>query len=226
MILIKKLTVFSLAFALLCLAALGAALSFSSQAAVCRALFTVVLDAGHGGVDPGVTGKETGVKESDINLAIVRELEKCFSDAGFAVVLTRTDEGGLYGLATDGFKRRDMQERARIIAQAKPDLVLSVHQNNFIADHTRRGGQCFFRPSDANGRALAESIQSSLNALGGYDFSALAGDYYMLNCSPYPSAIVECGFLSNAEDEAMLCDAESRAQIARAIFAGTLAFLC
>ena len=222
----KRSAAAALAVALAAIFVFSFGLAGIAAASVPAEAFTVVLDAGHGGLDPGVVGGTSKVKESEINLKIVRELEKLFADAGFRVVLTRKNEGGLYGLPTSGYKRRDMQKRREIIEEARPNAVISVHQNNFIADRTRRGGQCFFRPSDANGRALAESIQSSLNALGGYDFSALAGDYYMLNCSPYPSAIVECGFLSNAEDEAMLCDAESRAQIARAIFAGTLAFLC
>lgn len=187
--------------------------------------FSVVLDAGHGGVDPGVLGVNTKTKESDINLQIVRLLEKYFADAGFSVVLTRKNEGGLYGLPTTGYKRRDMEKRRDVIEQTAPNLVISVHQNNFIADRTRRGGQVFFKEGDERGKALADCIQSRLNALNGCDYSALKGDYYILNCTQYASVIVECGFLSNAEDEKLLLDEEYRQKAAYVIFSGALLYL-
>lgn len=190
------------------------------------ARYTVVLDAGHGGVDPGVLGVTTKTKESDINLAIVKKLARYFADAGFRVILTRKNEGGLYGLPTAGYKRRDMEARRDIIEGAAPNAVISVHQNNFIADRSRRGGQVFFREGDANGTALANSIQEQLNAMNNRALSALRGDYYMLNCSRFTSVIVECGFLSNAEDEALLLSEEYQSQVAQAIFAGTLAYFC
>ncbi len=188
--------------------------------------YTVVLDAGHGGVDPGVLGITTKTKESDINLAIVKKLARYFADAGFRVILTRKNEGGLYGLPTAGYKRRDMEARRDIIEGAAPNAVISVHQNNFIAGRSRRGGQVFFREGDANGTALANSIQEQLNAMNHRALSALRGDYYMLNCSRFTSVIVECGFLSNAEDEALLLGEEYREKVAQAIFAGALAYFC
>ena len=187
--------------------------------------FCVVLDAGHGGVDPGVLGVTTKTKESDINLAIVKKLAQYFADAGFRVILTRKNEGGLYGLPTTGYKRRDMEKRRDVIEQTAPNLVISVHQNNFIADRTRRGGQVFFKEGDEKGKALADCIQSRLNALNGCDYSALKGDYYILNCTQYASVIVECGFLSNAEDEKLLLDEEYRQKAAYAIFSGALLYL-
>ena len=185
----------------------------------------VVLDAGHGGIDPGVVGMDTGVRESDINLAVVKILEKLFAEAGFCVVLTRTGTGGLYGLPTKGFKRRDMQKRREIIEEASPAVMLSVHQNYFPSDPSRRGGQAFYRMGSASGQKLAQSIQAELNTLSQREHSALTGDYYMLQCTNFTSVIVECGFLSNAEDEALLTDPSYREKLANAIFCGTLAFL-
>ena len=186
--------------------------------------FTIVLDAGHGGIDPGGVGSFTKVKESEINLQIVQKLEKLFADAGFRVVLTRKNSGGLYGLPTSGYKRRDMEKRKEIIEQAKPNVVLSVHQNNFLADRTRCGGQVFFRVDNAESHALANSIQKELNGLGKNNYAALQGDYYILNCSTYPAVIVECGFLSNAEEEKLLQTEEYQNSIAYAIFCGVLTF--
>ena len=202
-------------------------LCFSSIAAgySAPARFTVVLDAGHGGIDGGVVGRTKGVKESDVNLKIVQKLQKLFSDAGFRVVLTRKNAGGLYGLPTKGYKRRDMEERRRIIREAEPDFVLSVHQNTFPADTSRRGGQVFFREGSAAGEALAVSIQARLNALGGRSVSALKGDFFLLGCAYCPSALVECGFLSNAEEERLLLTDEYQGKIARAVFEGVLSFI-
>ena len=184
-------TLFALALSLVLLLSCSFALSAASAAAVPANAPCIVLDAGHGGVDPGVVGRTTGEKESDVNLKIVQKLQKLFSDAGFRVVLTRKNAGGLYGLPTKGYKRRDMEERRRIIREAEPDFVLSVHQNTFPADTSRRGGQVFFREGSAAGEALA----------------------------------VECGFLSNAEEERLLLTDEYQGKIARAVFEGVLSFL-
>lgn len=187
---------------------------------------TVVLDAGHGGVDGGVVGVETGTKESDINLAITFLLQERFEEIGFNVVLTRKTEAGLYGAATSGYKKRDMKKRAEIINGGSPSLVISVHQN-FFSSRSRRGAQVFFRKDVPQSVALANSIQSSLNAMPGCvkQTQALMGDYYILNCNEFPSVIVECGFLSNAEDEALLITTEYQKKLVEAIVSGSLAFL-
>ena len=218
-------TLFALALSLVLLLSCSVALSAASAAAVPANAPCIVLDAGHGGVDPGVVGRTTGEKESDVNLKIVQKLQKLFSDAGFCVVLTRKNAGGLYGLPTKGYKRRDMEERRRIIREAEPDFVLSVHQNTFPADTSRRGGQVFFREGSAAGEALAVSIQARLNPLGGRSVSALKGDFFLLGCADCPSALVECGFLSNAEEERLLLTDEYQGKIARAVFEGVLSFL-
>ena len=218
-------TLFALALSLVLLLSCSFALSAASASAVPANAPCIVLDAGHGGVDPGVVGRTTGEKESDVNLKIVQKLQKLFSDAGFRVVLTRKNAGGLYGLPTKGYKRRDMEERRRIIREAEPDFVLSVHQNTFPADTSRRGGQVFFREGSAAGEALAVSIQARLNALGGRSVSALKGDFFLLGCADCPSALVECGFLSNAEEERLLLTDEYQGKIARAVFEGVLSFL-
>ena len=187
----------------------------------------VVLDAGHGGVDAGVTAKG-GLKESDFNLAMVYLLQDLFSQGGFSVVLTRRDEKGLYG-ATDGdFKRADMKARKEIIQSTDPDLVISVHANKYPSA-SRRGAQAFFDGFNPAGKALAFAIQDAFNVLNektvGRTFSALSGDYYILKCTHAPSVIVECGFLSNPEDEKLLSDAAYREELARSIYAGTVVFL-
>lgn len=226
MILLKKGAI-AAAAVLICfllLSCLG--LSAVSYAGAQRSSYYIVLDAGHGGIDPGVLGSGSGVKESDVNLKIVQKLQSLFADAGFGVVLTRKNQGGLYGLPTQGYKRRDMEKRREIIQKAQPNLVISVHQNNFLADRTRYGGQVFFREGDENSVAFAKCIQFRLNSLSGRDVSALKGDFFMLECTDAPSVLVECGFLSNAREEQLLITDEYQNKIAEAIFQGTIAYLC
>lgn len=187
---------------------------------------TIVIDAGHGGIDGGVVGVTTKTKESDINLAIARLLQAEFEEAGFLVVQTRPTEAGLYGAATSGYKRRDMQKRAEVIVESRPAAVISVHQNSFPLS-SRRGAQVFFRETSESSHTLACSIQTALNAMPECvrKNEALKGDYYVLNCSDYPSVIVECGFLTNAADEALLLTQEYRLRLAETICSGTLAYL-
>ena len=99
----------------------------------------IVLDAGHGGIDGGVVGRETGIKESDLNLSVTVNLKTILQQAGFDVVLTRKTEAGLYGAATKGFKKRDMQRRKEIIEEAKPIAMISIHQNYFPIRASRGG---------------------------------------------------------------------------------------
>lgn len=195
------------------------------SSAQARNTAVIVIDAGHGGIDAGVRGKKSGVKESDINLSISRELAGFFSKAGFNTVLTRKSQAGLYGLPTKGFKLRDMQKRRQIIQECGADMVISVHQN-FYSDTSRRGAQVFFNKESQSGKQLAVCIQQSLNSIEGAaeKNSPLIGDYYMLECTDSPSVIVECGFLSNESDEALLSDEEYRTQIAYAIFSGAITY--
>ena len=183
----------------------------------------VVLDAGHGGVDSGVEGVNSKVKESELNLRVVKKLEKYFIDAGMSVVLTRSSDAGLYGLATSGLKKKDMQKRRDIINSAEPDIVISVHMNKYSVS-SRRGAQVFFNNECENGKLLANCVQQSFNEMeqAVRECIALSGDYYILNCSPYPSIIAECGFLSNPEDESLLITDEYQDQVAYAIFKGAV----
>lgn len=206
----------------------------------------IVVDAGHGGIDGGVTGRKTGVKESDLNLAIAFRVRDTLTEMGFEVVMTRRTEAGLYDAATRGFKKRDMQRRKEIIQAANPALVVSVHQN-FYPSKMQRGAQVFYgkevgrqgengissaENSVFTGRenaAFAACVQRNLNDLYGEvgvkGRSASEADFFILRCAEVPSVLVECGFLSNAADEALLVDAVWQQKIAHAVAAGAAAYL-
>ena len=218
----------SLVIALAVICALGAVIGICAGVAAASAHSgdkVIVIDAGHGGVDAGVRGINTSTKESDINFSISVYLRGYFTDAGFKVVMTRKTQGGLYGLATTGFKMRDMKKRKQIIEESDADMVISVHQN-FCPIPSRRGGQVFYDGASSVGKLLAESIQNSLNGMeqAVKKSTALTGDYYMLKCTENPSVIVECGFLSNAQDEALLVTKDYQKSIAYAIFRGAVAY--
>ncbi len=188
--------------------------------------YTVVLDAGHGGIDKGASGVKTGVAESDINLKIVKKLENYLVVGGFNVILTRNSENGLYGVATSNRKKKDMQKRKEIIEKSNADLVISIHLNTYSVS-TRRGAQVFFKKGDDLSKSLADNVQGYLNDLndGVKDYSALSGDYYILNCSAVPSVIAECGFLSSPEDEALLISDEYQNEVAYSIYNGIVSYL-
>ena len=183
--------------------------------------FTVVIDAGHGGIDGGVSGITTGVKESELNLDIARKLKTKFDKSGAKTVMTRKTEAGLYGIYSKGFKRRDMQKRKQITLNAKADVFVSIHLN-YYSSPLRRGAQVFYKIDDEKSKSLADIVQAELN--GGKecerDYTALTGDYYVLNEADCAAILCECGFLSNAEDEKLLLTDEYRAEIAEKIFNG------
>ena len=185
--------------------------------------FTVVIDAGHGGIDGGVVAKN-GVKESDLNLQYSKELGKLFAERGFNVVYTRKDSGGLYGLPNSGFKQRDMKKRKEIIVGARPNLVLSIHMNKF-SQSTRSGPQVFYQEGYEDGQILAESLQKVFNNFTGNRHEAIDGDFYICRESPCTAVIVECGFLSNDNDSAQLQTDQYRQTICQKIFEGVMLYL-
>ena len=185
--------------------------------------FTVVIDAGHGGIDGGVVASN-GVKESDLNLQYSKELGNLFTQGGFNVVYTRTNADGLYGLPNAGFKQRDMKKRKEIIERARPNLVISVHMNKFSRS-TRSGPQVFYQEGYEQGQMLAESLQRVFNDFTGNRHEEISGDFYICRESPCTAVIVECGFLSNDADSAQLQTEEYRKLICQKIFEGVMLYL-
>ncbi|MBQ4443453.1 MAG: N-acetylmuramoyl-L-alanine amidase [Clostridia bacterium] len=178
----------------------------------------VAIDAGHGGYDGGVTGLRLHLKESDVNLSVAKYLEAYLRGAGYKTVMTRrTDRAPV---EAGSLKRRDMDMRLNAIEGAKADLAVSVHCNFYPSEY-RRGIQVFYDKKED--MPLAEAIQSHLNRTQnlpnvGRQFEPLWGDYYLLKNAPCPAAIVECGFLSNREDEALLADENYRMTLAYQIY--------
>jgi len=167
-------------------------------------VFTVVIDAGHGGKDKGASSK-SGTSERDINLAIANALAREFEAHQVAVVMTRQTEDSLASPFSLNKKKDDMNKRRQIIERVKPDLVISIHLNNFPSDTSVRGLQCFYDKSGELSQKYATAVQTEFNKSGlDINRKAKTGDYYILDCTEYPSILVECGFLSNPAEEGLL----------------------
>lgn len=180
---------------------------------------TIVLDAGHGGRDGGCVGV-SGSIEKDMNLKYTLALRDKLVSAGYRVVLTRKTDDGLYDTFAKNKKISDMNERMRIIKNANPNLVVSIHMNSF-QDKSARGAMTYYRYDDDSSRQVGDLVQSSLHTYCDARFSSSkAGDYFMVNCSYYTSILVECGFISNAEEERLLNSDTYRDQFVEAISKG------
>lgn len=188
--------------------------------------YKIVIDAGHGGIDKGAIGSTLGVYESELNLDIAKKLQTMFEEIGFFVVMTRDGDYGLYGDTSQGFKKRDLEKRVEIINSNDPSAFISIHLNKYTSP-SRRGAQVFFKDESYDSDSLAKCLQSEFNNSPDCvkKTNALKGDYYLLNMSKCASVIVECGFLSNPEDEKLLATSGYRQKLAKNIFDGTLKFL-
>ena len=185
--------------------------------------YVIVLDAGHGARDGGSVGV-SGTVEKDINLEYVLTLKKKLVEKGFRVVLTRENDNPLYSELATNKKVSDMNKRMEIIKKANPNLVISIHMNSF-QDKSVKGATCYYKIDDEASKSCASLIQQSLKTYSDAKTKeAKGGDFFMLNCSYYTSVLVECGFLSNPEEEAMLNSEEYKNKIIDSIYAGILLY--
>ncbi len=186
----------------------------------------VAIDSGHGGFDPGKIGVD-GSLEKDINLQIATRLKRYLEASDVKVVMTRESDQGLYKESDSHKKQSDMRERCRIINEAEPDLVVSIHQNSYHEEPVS-GGQVFYYKDSEKGKRLAEIIQKRFDYVLGNKNKRLAkpnGDYYLLLHVKKPIVIVECGFLSNWREAAMLRTEEYQDRLAWTIHMGIMEFL-
>lgn len=180
--------------------------------------FTIVVDAGHGGFDPGKIGINKEL-EKDINLSIAIKLKEKLEEKNITVIMTRTEDTDLSDASASSKKSSDMKNRVKIINEAKADVCISIHQNSYTSKEVK-GAQVFYYSKSDNGKALAQTIQQSLKETlnDGNKRKEKANDnYYMLLKAECTSVIVECGFLSNWEDATNLKDEFYQDKVATAI---------
>lgn len=186
----------------------------------------VVIDAGHGGIDPGKVGIN-GAEEKDINLQIALLVKQFLEANDVRVVMTRETEEGLYDADASNKKVQDMKRRIEKIDEVSPVLTVSIHQNSYPEEYVH-GAQVFYYNGSAEGQRLAEEIQAQLIAKVDPENKRQikANDsYYLLKKTGIPIVIVECGFLSNSEEAAKLCSEEYQEKVAWAVHMGILQYL-
>ena len=187
---------------------------------------TIVLDAGHGGIDSGTSSDDKTIFEKDINLAITLKLKELIESSGGLVVLTRDDDSSLYEESGNKTTRQkyneNLKNRKKIADESNADMFISIHLNYFTQSKYY-GAQTFYPESNKDGKALASCIQDEFKRVVDNNNDRVIkprNDLYLLKDCKIPSALIECGFLSNEKEAKLLNDEEYQEKIAWAIYSG------
>ncbi len=190
----------------------------------------IILDAGHGGIDGGCTSAE-GVPEKGINLSILLRLRDLLEISGYEVVVTRDSDISIHDKGVEGIanqKSSDMDNRLAIFNSDDNAVCLSVHQNQFT-DPKYSGAQMFYSSSNDSSEALARSLQTSFAELlqpdNTREIKECGKELFLCYYSKNPTVMVECGFLSNPEEAALLNTEEYQTKVALTIFSGLTDYL-
>ena len=186
----------------------------------------MVIDAGHGGDDPGKVGIN-GAYEKDLNLQIASLLKTFLEANDIEVVMTRESDEGLYDADVSNKKVQDMKRRIELIDKTMPVLTVSIHQNSYPEEYVH-GAQVFYYTGSTQGQQLAEYIQKQLVEKVDPENKRQVkanNSYYLLKKTEIPIVIVECGFLSNSAEAEKLCTSEYQERVAWAIHMGILQYL-
>jgi len=186
----------------------------------------VVIDAGHGGKDPGKVGVN-GALEKEINLQIALRLKSLLEQNDVAVVLTREEDKDLASEQAASRKNEDLRARAALIADTKPVAMISIHQNSYPEEEVD-GAQVFYYTGSDSGKMLGNIIQNSLKSEiddGNHRVAKANKEYYLLKKAACPAVIIECGFLSNPAEAALLMTEEYQEELAFAIHLGIMEYI-
>lgn len=185
----------------------------------------IVLDAGHGGIDSGCVSVN-GIEEKDINLNILLNLRDMLTASGFEVVVTRDTDKSIHDLTVTGLgnqKKSDMDNRLKIINGQENAIFVSIHQNQFT-DPKYSGAQMFYSAQSEEGAKLADIMQKSfVNQLqpdNKRETKPVGDELFLIHFAKCPSVMVECGFLSNPNEAALLESKEYQSKVAFTIFTG------
>lgn len=187
----------------------------------------VVIDPGHGGIDPGAIGRNNTL-EKDVNLKIAKQLARYLSQAGAVVVMTREEDTDLADAGFKGSllerKRQDLARRAKIAREVRADLYISIHCNADVSPRWN-GAQVFYCGTSEKSRRVACAIQNELKRiLGNTNREAKPATYFITKQTSMPAVILEAGFLSNPGEEALLADEAYQNRVAYATFSGIVKY--
>lgn len=186
----------------------------------------IVIDAGHGVPDEGAESPN-GISEAKINLSIALKLQKLLEQSGATVILTRSDDNGIYDIDSKTLKEKkisDLKNRVKIGNKSSADAFISIHLNK-IPQQKYSGWQTFYKSSDENSIKLAKTIQNNLNKSIQKDNDRVPmklDSIYIVKNIEIPITVVECGFLSNPDEEKELLNDEYQNKLAWGIFSGIM----
>lgn len=184
----------------------------------------IVLDAGHGLPDEGTVGF-SGTKEQAINLALVLKLQSLIEQSGATVILTRSDKNGIYEVQNNTIRSKkvsDMKNRVYIGNNSNADIFISVHLN-YYEQSKYYGWQTFYQKNNKNSKQLAEIIQKEINEnikIKNNRVPKVITDVYIMKKVTIPTVIVECGFLSNKQEEQKLNQDDYQQSLVWGIYIG------
>lgn len=187
---------------------------------------TIVIDAGHGKPDEGAESSR-GTTEAETNLKIALKLQNLLEQSGSSVVLTRSDENAIYDIDSKTLRQKkisDIHNRVKIGNESSADIFVSIHLNK-IPQQQYDGWQTFYNANSAEGQKLAVSIQNNLNDAIQKENNRVAkniDNIYIVKHVEIPTTIVECGFLSNPEEEKLLLEDEYQNRLAWGIYNGII----
>jgi N-acetylmuramoyl-L-alanine amidase len=189
----------------------------------------VILDAGHGGEDPGTVGV-TGVYEKDLNLQMVLQIGELLEERGYVVVYTRTDDRLLYTEEENikGIRKiSDLKNRCKAANKYPDSILVSIHMNSF-GDGKYSGLQVYYSSNDDESRGLAEKIQSSVRDGLQKENKRVIKEgrgMYILDKSEPTSVLIECGFLSNKVECEKLSEKEYQKELSFSIVCGIIEYI-
>ena len=186
----------------------------------------VVVDAGHGVPDEGAEVGD-GTTEAQTNLKIALKLQNLLEQSGCIVILTRSDENGIYDLDSKTLKQKkvsDIRNRVKIGNESSADIFVSIHLNK-IPEQQYSGWQTFYNKNSKKGQKLAKQIQANLNEAIQKENKRVAAkieNIYIINNVEIPTTIVECGFLSNPQEKEQLLTDNYQNRLAWGIYNGII----
>ena len=187
---------------------------------------TIIIDAGHGVPDEGAESSN-GTTEAQTNLKIALKLQNLLEQSGSTVILTRSDENAIYDLDSKTLKQKkvsDIRNRVKIGNESSADIFVSIHLNK-IPQSQYDGWQTFYNEKSQEGQRLAVSIQNNLNNAIQKENNRIAKsieNIYIIKHVEIPTTIVECGFLSNPDEEKLLLEDEYQNKLAWGIYNGII----
>ena len=185
----------------------------------------IVIDAGHGTPDEGAESNN-GVTEAEINLRIALKLQNLLEQSGAKVILTRSNETAIYDIDKKTLREKkvsDIHNRVKIGNESSADIFVSIHLNK-IPQNQYWGWQCFYNQNEKS-KILAENLQNNLNEAIQKENKRIAmklDTVYIMKNVEIPISIVECGFLSNEEEEKRLQEDDYQNRLAWGIYNGIM----